>query len=179
MPIIQSTPETEPTIIYHPNRIRIPEVLHSRLPRSIHELESTPDGANLVIQFGHSVKEWLHKQLYGEYQETIIPLDTHTTIHTGMYRFDVIGPDIDSEMKQLFQPREIKKIRGVYTRQATISHCQGTLLLSHASFLDLQHEIRTIQSEHRHFHESRGEPPCPINVIRELGTLVPFPPATP
>ncbi len=134
MPIIQSTPETEPTIIYHPNRIRIPEVLHSRLPRSIHELESTPFGANLVIQSGHSVKSWLHRQLYGANQETIIPLDIQTTIHAGMYRFDVVGPDIDFAMKLLFQPNEIKNSRGVYTRQATISHCQGTLLLSHASF---------------------------------------------
>lgn len=176
MPIIQSTPESKPIIISPPTRIPIPEVLHSRLPRSVHELKSTPDGANLIIHSGHSVKEWLYKQLYGDHQETSIPLDTQTIINAGMYRFDVIGPDVDAAMKQLFQSPEIKKDRGTYMRQATIALCTGNVNISHTSFLSMIDDIYATTAKHRLYHELRHESPCPMNVIRELGTLIPLNP---
>ncbi len=172
MPIIESSREIEPHVLRPPTRVAIPKITH-RLMDTHLELESTLAGANLIMH-ARGIGSIIRRAFNTNEHAVRIGLTSPTTIHAGTYRFDIVGPDVDSAMKQIFQPAEVAKKRGVYMRQATISHCQDTILLSRTSFLDLHHEIDNIKSAHQLFHESRGESPCPMNIILELGTFIPL-----
>jgi len=174
MPIIESSREIEPHVLLPPTRVAIPKITH-QLTDTYLELESTDVGANLIMH-ARGIGSMIRRAFFPNKNVTQIGLTSPTTIHAGAYRFDVIGPDVDSAMKQIFHPYEVKKDPGVYMRQATIALCIGDVNISHTSFLSMIDDIYATTAKHRLYHELRGESPCPISVIRELGTFIPLPP---
>lgn len=170
MPIIESSPDIEPHVLLPPARVAVPNI-RDRLMDTHLELQSTDVGAELIMH-PRGIGSILRRALRFNEGAAQISLTRPTTIHAGAYRFDVIGPDVNSEMKQIFHPYEVKKDPGVYMRQATIALCIGDVIISHTSFLSMIDDIRATTASHRLYHELRGEPPCPISVVRELGTLI-------